>query len=158
MYKPKCSKSREDYILTNVMISVVSPSDILEVLALEDFEKVEDVDLHRVYMEITSGYYSYLRGDKNASGSIPSIFYPNTPGIIKESIQRRGNICVFLSREPESGRSALHFVGPEDALPEAMLHILKATDLLCLGSVLDDIKLAIEWMICLGPVRDMRKS
>lgn len=101
-------------------------------------------------IEITGGYYSYMRGDKKASGSRPTIFpfIIDLSGLQRRSVtspERFGGTVTFATSRAES-RDVAHIFGPGNAI-RAFLETLNAdrSAPVRIGSIAGDLAMTLSW-------------
>ena len=129
-----------------VMVSVLSSRGMVRYISLLGFTRVTEIDISKVNLEVTGGYWSCLRGDKGSSSRNASVFSLSPYHFLKDTTFQRHDLSFGMSLEHFRGSEVAHFVGPEDSLLAFLLDMARDPwPNIHLGSFVGDLKIALLW-------------
>lgn len=133
---------------THVMISVLAGPHMIHELSEFGFQETNKTTLGRATREITGGYYSYVRGDRDSSPRFASNFLPATYEVWGNPTYKSGpirfGISVFTDPNLGDERDVAHWLGPEDILNQQLRKFIAIPDVqIHCGSVAGDLETAL---------------
>jgi len=162
---------RDDEILRNLlnlsyksiherflMVSVVNYYITSYIERSLKFTKVNKININKVDLEITGGYYSYARGDDRAHSDWASVFKGLPNYNFSEDFLYQRDDLIFANSKIGNGTS-LNLIGPEDKLQSLVISILQdPSAYIHLGSFTGDLKIAYLWWKDKRNIRDFFTS
>jgi hypothetical protein len=134
----------------SIMVSAIGDCGVSEnITALMNslgFIQVEDIDTNKIQLEVTVGYFSYLRGDSGASPQRASVLTAERYEFLKDYMFKKQDNYVGISKYKD--RRVMHLVGPKNNLPGLLLAIINnpSTRIHC-GSLVGDLEIALRHLV-----------
>lgn len=136
-------KEQSESIIVSVIADWGGPENVASFMNSLGFAQVEDIDMSHIRVEVTGGYFSYLRGDAGASSRNASVFTAERYQFLEDHMFKKHDFYVGMSKY--KGRRVMHLVGAKDNLPKLLFEIISNPSARThYGSFVGDLEIALR--------------